>query len=114
MPRPAMVWGATLVMSSPWNEQAAAGRLVDAADEVEDGALARAVGADDGEDLALRHIEGDAVDGLDAAERDGDVVGLEQGRRRALWLAPRRDGRRSSAAVAGLGVQGHRTRSVLR
>ena len=73
-------------MSWPWNDQAAAGRLVDAADEIEDGALARAVGADDGEDLALRHVEGHAVHGPDAAEGDRDVVGLEQGRR-ALAVA---------------------------
>jgi hypothetical protein len=81
MPRPAMVWGGTLVMSVPLEHEAAAGRLVDAADEIEDGALAGAVGADDGENLALLHIEGHAIHRPDAAERDRDVLRLEQGAR---------------------------------
>jgi hypothetical protein len=38
--------------------------------------------ADDGEDLAPGDVEGDAVDGLDAAEVDREVVGLEQAHRR--------------------------------
>ena len=58
--------------------EAAAGRLVDAADEVEDRGLAGAVGADDGEDLALLHVEGDPVDRADAAEVDREVLGLEE------------------------------------
>ena len=50
--------------------QPPAGRLVDAADQVEDGALAGAVRADDGEDLALLHVEGHSIHGPDAAEGD--------------------------------------------
>src|SRR5204862_1364632 len=63
-------------------DEPAAGRLVDAADQVEDGAFSRPVGADDGEDLAFLHVEGYAVDRADAAERDRDVVGFEEGRAR--------------------------------
>ena len=46
-------------------------------DEVEDRRLPGAVRTDQPEDLALVHREADAVDRLDAAERDGDVGGLE-------------------------------------
>src|SRR5262249_40681493 len=53
--------------------------LVDAAHQVEDRALAGAVGADDGEDLALLHLEADAVDRLDAAEMDGEILRREEG-----------------------------------
>jgi hypothetical protein len=49
--------------------------------QVEDRRLAGAVRPDDGEDLALVHLEGDAVDGLDAAEVDREPVGLEEGHR---------------------------------
>ncbi len=59
----------------------ARGRLVDAAHQVEDGGLARAVGADDGEDLALLDGEAHAVDGADAAEVDRELVGLEEAHR---------------------------------
>ena len=107
MPRPAMVWGGTLVMSVALEDEAAAGRLVDAADEVEDRALAGAVGADDGEDLALLHVEGDAVHGADAAERDRDVPRLEQ--------RPPRPLARAGDDRAPIGFDhAHRTRSVLR
>ena len=61
--------------------QLAAGRLVDAAHQVEDRGLAGAVGADDGEDLALADVEGHAVDGLDAAEVDREVVDREEAHR---------------------------------
>src|SRR5882757_7397055 len=59
----------------------ARGRLVDAAYQVEDGGLAGAVGADDGEDLALLDVEAHAVDGADAAEMDRELVGLEEAHR---------------------------------
>ena len=60
-------------------ENEAAGRwLVDAADQIEDGGLAGAIGADDGEYFALVHREADAVDGADAAEIDDEIVGLEE------------------------------------
>jgi hypothetical protein len=60
----------------------AAGRLVDAAHQIEDGGLAGAVGTDDGEDLALVDGEAHAVDGLDAAEVDGEPVRDEEAHRR--------------------------------
>jgi hypothetical protein len=53
-------------------------RRVEAVDDVEHRGLAGAVGADDGADLALAHVEGDVGDRLDAAEGERDVVHLEQ------------------------------------
>ena len=57
----------------------AARRVVDPADQVEHRRLARAVGPDDREDLALADVEADIVDGADAAEADREVGHLEQG-----------------------------------
>src|SRR5215475_10421331 len=62
--------------------EAPRGRLVYAAHQVEDGGLAGAVGPDDGEDLALVDREAHAVDSLDAAEVDGEVVCGEEAHRR--------------------------------
>ncbi len=65
----------------PLEHDAAARRLVDAADQVEDRALAGAVRTDDGEDLALLDRERHAVDGLDAAEGDRKVLHVEEAHR---------------------------------
>src|SRR5207245_6115589 len=54
-------------------------RVKDAADAVEQGGLARAVGTDDGQDLALLDVEADAAHGLDAAERLRDIADLDEG-----------------------------------
>src|SRR5690606_38306906 len=62
-------------------EEPARGRIVDAADQVEDGGLAGAVGADDGEDLAALHGEADVIDGADAAETDAQPLGHQHGLR---------------------------------
>ena len=51
-----------------------------AEDAVEQGRLAAAVGADDAEDLALAHLEGNAVDRSDAAEALLDVGDFEHRR----------------------------------
>src|SRR5919107_4670506 len=61
--------------------QLAAGRLVDAAHQVEDRGLAGPVGADDGEDLALADVEGHTIDSLDAAEVDREAVDQEEAHR---------------------------------
>jgi hypothetical protein len=53
----------------------ALGGGVDAADEVEHRGLACAVGADQGEDFALAHIEAHIVDGQHAAKAHGKVLG---------------------------------------
>ena len=45
-----------------------AGDRYDTADQIDRGALARAVGADQAEDLALFDFEVELVDGMDAAE----------------------------------------------
>ena len=55
-------------------------RPVQAADEVEDGGLAGAVGADQREHLVRPHLEGDVVDGLEAAELHRQVVGCQERR----------------------------------
>ena len=55
--------------------------IVETADEVEDGGLAGAVRADDAEDLALLHVEGQVPHGVDAAETDRQVTGFEQAHR---------------------------------
>ena len=59
-------------------DQAALPRIVDPADQVEDGGLAGAVGPDDREDLPGLHVEADGVQRPDAAEVDGEAVGLEE------------------------------------
>src|SRR5262245_58939718 len=63
-------------------DEAAVARIVDAADQVEDGRLARAVGADDGEDLLGLHLEAHAVEGAHAAEVHPQALRLEEGHRR--------------------------------
>ena len=45
--------------------------------------LAGAVAADQGDDLAGVQVDGDAVDGVDAAERHADVAQLDERRRHA-------------------------------
>src|SRR5262249_37753805 len=54
-----------------------------AADEIEHGGLAGAVGADDDADLVLLDIEGEIVDRLEAVEGDGETGDREQ---EVLWL----------------------------
>src|SRR5262249_43284546 len=58
--------------------EAAGSWLVDAADQVEDGRLAGAIGADDGEYFALAHSEADVVDGADAPKVDNEFLCLKK------------------------------------
>jgi hypothetical protein len=54
---------------------------VEAAQAIEQGGLAGAVGADQARNLCLKsHVEGYAVEGDDAAEPDGHVAHAEQRR----------------------------------
>jgi hypothetical protein len=53
--------------------------LQGAANAVDEGAFARAVGADQAEALALGHVEVDAFEGDEAAEALGQAFDLEQG-----------------------------------
>jgi hypothetical protein len=53
--------------------------LIEPAETVEERRLARAVRTDQTQDLALAHVEGDAVQRDDAAEHDADVANGEQG-----------------------------------
>jgi hypothetical protein len=52
-------------------------RRVDTVDAVQHRTLARAVGPDDGPDLVLAHIERDVGQGLDATERQADVLHVQ-------------------------------------
>ncbi|MCS6766214.1 MAG: hypothetical protein MO847_07255 [Candidatus Protistobacter heckmanni] len=56
-----------------------------AGDGLHGGGLARAVGADQGDELALAHLERHALDGVDAAVGDAQVFDAEQ--RGAHWRA---------------------------
>src|SRR3546814_20692862 len=58
--------------------QPALGRAVVAADQVEHRGLAGTVRPDDGEAIAFGNVKTDPVDGADAADSDGETVGLEQ------------------------------------
>ena len=67
----------------------AAGRLHEGRDQLEDGRLARAVGADDRQDFVRLDVERDLVDGGQAAVALGEVPDREDRRHRQL-AAPRR------------------------
>jgi len=51
----------------------------EAGDGAEEGGLAGAVGADEGDDLAGEDLEGDGVEGLDGAVADDEVGNGEEG-----------------------------------
>ena len=51
--------------------------MVETADHVEERGLARPVGTDDGQDLALSHVEAHPGHRVDAAEGLGDVRDVE-------------------------------------
>ncbi len=55
----------------------ARGRLQGAGDQVEQRGLARAVGADEAEDLALGHPQGAAIHGMEAAEGFDQAIHFE-------------------------------------
>src|SRR5262249_5188930 len=57
---------------------AAPARVIDAVDDVQERALAGAVGADDRADLALPDLERHVREGRDAAEGERDVLDAEQ------------------------------------
>ena len=58
-------------------EDLARGRRIDPRDQVEDRALAGAVGPDDREDLAFLHRKTDGIDRFQAAEMQGQVLGAK-------------------------------------
>src|SRR5262249_28508716 len=67
-----LVWAAV-------EREVAGGGPVEAGDRVENGGLARAVGADEADDLALLHPEGEIVHGPQASEVLDEACRLEQG-----------------------------------
>ncbi len=62
-----------------FHENVAGARLVEPAQAIEECGLAGAVRPDQAEDLALMHVEGNAVQRDDAAEHDADVADRKQG-----------------------------------
>src|SRR5258708_25600717 len=58
---------------------AASLRMVDAVDDIEHRGFARAVRADDGEDLVLPDVEGNRLQGDHSAEGERDLIDLENG-----------------------------------
>jgi hypothetical protein len=64
-------------------------RRVEAGDAVEQRRLARAVGADQADDLAALHAEGHVVVGHQAAEALGHVADVEQAHRASAFAARR-------------------------
>ena len=72
----------------------------EAGDDVEQGGFAGAVGADDGDDAAGRHVDADIVESDEAAEADGDALDVEQG---AGAGCPGRDAVEAAEAAAGNG-----------
>ena len=88
-------------MTSPRRRREKAG------DEIDDGALAGAVGADQAEDLALGDAQIDAVDGLDAAEVLAEVDELKHRTRLSIWRqAPHRRCRIAEHRAAANSVGG--------
>ena len=79
----------------------AAGRCQHAGDQVEGRALAGAVGADQGDDLAGLDVERDVVDGDDAAELLARLVDVQQHRRQST--APARAPARSATYPGSCG-----------
>ena len=73
-----LVRSAAPLMSRPSNEDPPAGGRVDPADAVEDAGLARAVGADDGEELAALDLEAHPGQGGHAAEAQVQVLQSEK------------------------------------
>ena len=74
---------------------------------VEERRLARAVGTDQPDDLALGHLEGDSVEGHDAPEANGEVVDGDERRAAGGQGGPgarRRDA--AHRAVHGVGIRG--------
>src|SRR5258706_13279732 len=57
-----------------FHQDVAGARLGEPAQAIEEGGLARAVRSDQAEDLALMHVEGNAIQPDDAAENDPDVA----------------------------------------
>jgi hypothetical protein len=70
--------GTHLVARLPEVDDGALLRVVDAVDDVEHRALAGAVRADDGADLAALDLEADAGERLDAAETQADVLDAQE------------------------------------
>ena len=68
----------------------AAGGLIDLGQQVENGGLARAVGADETGDLGAAHGEVEVVDGGEAAEVDAQMAAFQNGR--FVHVALRHDG----------------------
>ena len=89
MPRETTLLAGMPAMFLPSKSDMAAAGLEQAGDGVERGGLARAVGADEGDDLALVDLEGDALDGVDVAVVDVHVLDFEKAHWPSSFLRPR-------------------------
>src|SRR4029077_4690758 len=87
-------------------EQPPCAGLIDAADQVENRRLAGAVWADDGEYLALVHLEADRIDRTDAAKTYGDFIGSEDAHRRPRQPHPSWPG---NSCITAAAPSAHRT-----
>src|SRR6185312_11271315 len=62
-----------------FHQDIALARLIEPGEAIEESGLAGAVRTDQAKDLALMHVEGNAIQRDDAAEHDADVADREQG-----------------------------------
>ena len=105
MPRSATRWGGKPGDVGAVVAEAALRGRGEAGDEVEQRGLARPVGADEPEQLARRHREGDRVDGEDAAESARDAVDPQERARQATAGPAGLIGRPAARGGGGGGVR---------
>src|SRR5262245_2067433 len=88
--------------------------LEEAGQQVERGGLARAVGADEPEDLALGHRQVEAAHRLDAAEALGQPARLEQRARAHRTPPPGPSARRTTRWIRGYAPSGRNSTTAIR
>ena len=108
MPRRTIWCGGSRVMSSSSKDHAAAARPQQARQGQQRGALAGAVGADQGGDFTLVEMQGDALDGLDVAVGHRQVLNPQEDAhglpsRPRLAVGPQAEGRRVIGYPRGRG-----------
>ena len=82
-------WGRSRVSSSPFKADGPAARFQQAAHGLQHGALAGAVGPDEGDDLTLLHGDGDVLEGVDLTVVGVHIFHFEQGHGAKLLLRGR-------------------------
>src|ERR1700730_1079986 len=79
MPISAIRCGGAPQNALAFHQDIAGAWLVEPRETIEEGGLAGAIRPDQAENLALMHVEGDAIERDDAAEHDADVADCKQG-----------------------------------